>query len=114
MWKLLFRWRRLSRVLRRLRRSAWGSGDWRESRPRRHRLSRSAAEVPRRTIKRHRTGQQAAAVGLRHVNEEPVFVVILFVEHANAFLLAGASDSEDRSSTERLSVEAGAGIGTRI
>src|ERR1700686_395295 len=106
MRKLLFGWWRLSLVLRRLRRSAWGSGDWRESWPRRRRRSRSAAKVSCRTIKRHWPDQQAAAVGLRHVNEEPVVVVVLVVEHANSLRFARACNSEDRPTAERWSVKA--------
>src|ERR1700731_283868 len=88
MRKLLFGCR-LSWAWRRLLRNVLGlAGVRRESRPRRWLLSRINAQVPRGTIKRYWPGQQAAPVGLRHVNEEPVFVMVLVVEHANAFLLA--------------------------
>src|ERR1700686_4886055 len=113
MRQLLFGWWRLSWIwaLRRLGRNALGLAGVRRyswyltGQPPSD--SRSAsAKVSRGTIKRHRTVQQAAAVGLRHVNEEPVVVVVLVVEHANAFRFARACDSEDRPTAERWSVKA--------
>jgi hypothetical protein len=72
-----------------------------------------SAEVPRgTTIKRHWPSQQASAVGLWHVNEKPIVVMVLFVEHANAFSLARAGNTEDWPAPESWSVETGIGICT--
>src|SRR5258707_2661224 len=83
------------------------------SRQRLRRLSRVIAQVPRGTIKRHRPGEQASPVALRHIDKEPVVVMVLFVEHANAFRFACAGDTENWPAAQRRSVEAGIGIGFR-
>src|SRR6266849_1698658 len=76
-------------------------------------LSRSdAAYVPRRHIRVHWSGQQSAAVGPRHVNEEPVVVMGLLVEHTNGLLFARTSDTEYRSPAKHWPVEARAGTRT--
>src|SRR5260370_40383778 len=76
-------------------------------------LSRSdAAYVPRRHIRVHWSGQQSAAAGPRHVNDEPVVVMGLLVEHTNGLLFARTSATEYRSPAKHWPVEAPAGTRT--